>query len=214
MIGYLEGRIIKYGDDGILLVAGSVGYEVILPAVVFETIKNRDHEDPVCLYIYFHQTERQPKPVLIGFNTEKEKDFFQLFISVSAIGPLKAVKAMEKPVSDIAMAIEEKDVAFLSSLKGIGKRTAQKIIASLHGKAGDFVIAKDVKQQGLPGSEVGTISVSLREIADQVTDVLVEQLGYNAAVAGRMVAEALERNDFIKTPEELFDEIYQGDDNR
>ncbi len=214
MIGYLEGRIIKSGDDGIILVAGSVGYEVILPAVVFETIKNRGHEDQVCLYIYFHQTERQPKPVLIGFNTEKEKDFFQLFISVSAIGPLKAVKAMEKPVSDIAMAIEEKDVAFLSSLKGIGKRTAQKIIASLHGKAGDFVIAKDVKPQGLPGSETGTISVSLREIADQVTDVLVEQLGYNAAAAGRMVAEALERNDSIKTPEELFDEIYQGDDNR
>ncbi len=214
MIGYLEGRIIKSGDDGIILVAGSVGYEVILPAVIFETIKNRDHEDPVCLYIYFHQTERQPKPVLIGFNTEEEKEFFQLFISVSAIGPLKAVKAMEKPVSDIAMAIEKKDVAFLSSLKGIGKRTAQKIIASLHGKAGDFVIAKDVRQQGLPGSEVQTISVSLREIADQVTDVLVEQLGYNATVAGRMVAEALERNDSIKTPEELFDEIYQGDDNR
>ncbi len=214
MIGYLEGRVIKSGDDGILLVAGSVGYEVILPAVVFETIKNREHDDPVCLYIYFHQTERQPKPVLIGFNTEKEKDFFQLFISVSAIGPLKAVKAMEKPVADIAMAIEKKDVAFLSTLKGIGKRTAQKIIASLHGKAGDFVIAKDVRPQGLPGSEAGTISVSLREIADQVTDVLVGQLGYNAAVAGRMVAEALERNDSIKTPEELFDEIYQGDDNR
>ena len=214
MIGYLEGRVIKYRDDGILLVAGSVGYEVMLPAVVFEIIKNREHDDPVCLYIYFHQTERQPKPVLIGFNTEEEKDFFQLFISVSAIGPLKAVKAMEKPVSDIAMAIEKKDVAFLSSLKGIGKRTAQKIIASLHGKAGDFVIAKDEKQAGFSEKGVEKISVSLREIADQVTDVLVGQLGYNAAVAGRMVAEALERNDSIKTPEELFDEIYQGDDNR
>ncbi len=214
MIGYLEGRVIKSGDDGILLVAGSVGYEVILPAVVFETIKNRGNEDKVCLYIYFHQTERQPKPVLIGFNTQEEKDFFQLFISVSAIGPLKAVKAMEKPVSDIAMAIEKKDVTFLSSLKGIGKRTAQKIIASLHGKAEAFVIAKDGRRRELLDSEVGTISVSLREIADQVTDVLVGQLGYNAAVAGRMVAEALERNESIKTPEELFDEIYQGDDNQ
>ena len=214
MIGYLEGRVIKSGEDGILLVAGSVGYEVILPAVVFEKIKSREPDNPVCLYIYFHQTERQPKPVLIGFNTEKEKDFFQLFISVSAIGPLKAVKAMEKPVSDIAMAIEKEDVAFLSSLKGIGKRTAQKIIASLHGKAGNFVLVKNGEQVKISGEGVENIAVSLRAIADQVTDVLVEQLGYNATVAGRMVAEALERNNAIKTPEDLFDEIYQGNDNK
>ncbi len=214
MIGYLEGRVIKSGQEGILLVAGSVGYEVILPVVVFEKIKNRDSRDPVSLYIYFHQTERQPKPVLIGFNTEKEKEFFQLFISVSAIGPLKAVKAMEKPVSDIAMAIENQDVAFLSTLKGIGKRTAQKIIASLHGKAGDFVIVEDGRQGDRSGKKVEALSVSLQEIADQVIDVLIGQLGYNAVAARRMVAEAIERNNSIKTPEELFDEVYQGNDNK
>ena len=214
MIGYLEGRVIRSGDDGILLVAGSVGYEVVLPAVVSEKIKNREPEDPVCLYIYFHQTERQPKPVLIGFNTEKEKDFFQLFISVSAIGPLKAVKAMEKPVSDIAKAIEKKDVAFLSSLKGIGKRTAQKIIASLHGKAGDFVLVKEGVPVETSGKEDNTVSVSLRNIADQVTDVLVGQLGYNSVMAGRMIIEALDRNNSIKTPEDLFDEVFKGNDNK
>ncbi len=210
MIGYLEGRVIKSGDDGILLVAGSVGYEVILPSVVFQKIKATAPTDIVSLYIYFHQTERQPKPVLIGFNTEKEKEFFQLFISVSAIGPLKAVKAMEKPVSDIAMAIENKDVAFLSTLKGIGKRTAQKIIASLHGKAGNFVFLKKSGHGTNSGNGLENMSIPMGEITDQVTDVLVEQLGYNSALAGKMVAEALERNPLITTPEELFDEVYHG----
>jgi len=210
MIGYLEGRVIKSGEEGILLVAGNVGYEIILPSVVFEKVKTMDSEKPVSLYIYFHQTERQPKPVLIGFNTEKEKEFFQLFISVSAIGPLKAVKAMEKPVSEIAQAIESKDVAFLSTLKGIGKRTAQKIIASLHGKAGDFVLATDSGHDKGLDNGLGNMSVSMREVTDQVKDVLVEQLGYTGAMAGRMIAEALERNHLITTPEELFDEVYHG----
>ncbi len=214
MIGYLEGKIIKYDENGILLVAGSVGYEIILPSVVYRKIKTKDTEDQVSLYIYFHQTERQPKPVLIGFNTEKEKEFFQLFISVSAIGPLKAVKAMEKPVADIAAAIENKDVAFLSDLKGIGKRTAQKIIASLHGKTENFVLPVRNGQNKDTDKNTDHISVSLKEIADQVIYVLVGQLGYSPAVAEKMVAKALDRNNMITTPEELFDEVYHGNNDK
>jgi holliday junction DNA helicase RuvA len=92
----------------------------------------------VRLYIYYHVTERQPKPVLIGFATLADKAFFQLFISVAAIGPMKAVKALVRPVPEIAAAIEEKQVSVLSKLPGIGTRTAEKIIATLHGKARGF----------------------------------------------------------------------------
>ena len=115
---------------------------------------------------------------------------------------------MEKPVADIAMAIESKDVAFLSGLKGIGKRTAQKIIASLHGKTGDFIIAgKYNKNKNAPGSNKN-ITASLSEVIDQVKDVLVGQLGYSTGIAEKMIAGALDRNHTITTPEELFDEVY------
>jgi Holliday junction DNA helicase RuvA len=117
MIGYLEGKLLKKEDDRILILANQVGYEVLLPAFVMETFRSKAMGDQISLYIYYQQTERQPKPILIGFNLEVEKEFFQHFISVEAIGPLKAVKALSIPARDIARAIESNDVNTLKQLK-------------------------------------------------------------------------------------------------
>ena len=80
MIRYLEGRLFKKEEDRIVVLANGVGYEILLPAIVRKTfIAKRAGEDGeiVKLYIYYHQTERQPKPLLIGFNFEPEKEFFE-----------------------------------------------------------------------------------------------------------------------------------------
>ena len=111
MIGYLEGKILKKEDDRLLLLANQIGYEVLLPGVVEQALSDKQAGEDIALYIYFQQTERQPKPVLIGFNLEVEKEFFQYFISVEDIGPLKAVKALDLPVRDIARAIEARGEA-------------------------------------------------------------------------------------------------------
>jgi len=202
MIGYLEGKLLKKDTDRILLLANQVGYEVLLPAVVMETFSTKKTGDDVSLYIYFQQTERQPKPVLIGFNLEAEKEFFQLFISVEDIGPLKAVKALNISIRDIARAIEAKDVQTLNGLKGVGKRTAQKIIATLAGKMDKFALIRKADQPVAP--VVG-------DIQQQVLDVLVRQLGHKIADAKHMIAMALKRNSAIATPEELFEEVYRGE---
>ncbi len=209
MIGYIEGKVIKTLRDGILLLAGQVGYEILLPTVVLEQMKSDLSDQLISLYIYFNQTERQPKPVLIGFNTEDEKEFFQLFISVDAIGPMKAVKAMEKPIAQIAKAIEEKDVKFLASLKGIGKRTAEKIIVSLYGKTGHFAPIGNYDDKDGDSSSYVNTSASIQKISEQVVGVLIEQLGYTSPIAKKMVANALERDSSIITPEQLFDEVYK-----
>lgn len=192
----------KKEEERILLLANQVGYEVMLPAIVMQTLKTKAIGDSLSLYIYYQQTERQPKPVLIGFNSEIEKEFFQYFVSVEAIGPLKAVKALNIPVSEIADAIESEDVGKLKNLKGIGARTAQKIIATLGGKMGKFTLLQDVKQKENPVVE---------DFAEQVLDVLVSQLGHKTPEAKQLIADAIKRNSDISTPEELFDEIYRGD---
>jgi Holliday junction DNA helicase RuvA len=201
MIGYLEGTLLKKDDDRILLLANQVGYEVLLPAVVMESLNTKEIGEKISLYIYFHQTERQPKPVLIGFNLEIEKDFFQHFISVEAIGPLKAVKALDSPISDIARAIENRDVSRLKMLKGIGSRMAQKIIANLEGKMDRFVLTKIDETVGAP----------LEDFVSQVLEVLVSQLGHKPLDAKQLVTSAMERNSSISTAEDLFDEIYRGE---
>jgi holliday junction DNA helicase RuvA len=204
MIGYLEGKLLKRESDRILLLANQVGYEILLPAFVMETVKNKSIGDGLSLTIYYHQTERQPKPVLIGFNLEAEKEFFLNFISVEAIGPLKAAKALSIPVRDIARAIEEKDTKALSRLKGIGERTAKKIVASLQGKMDKFSLIRKDDEDMEP----------VEDFTKQVYEVLVMQLGHKGLDAKRMIKEAFTRNKTISTPEALFDEVYRGERNK
>ncbi len=206
MIGYLEGSILHFESDGILLLAGHIGYEIFLNPQVLERIRSQNsHNDIISLYIYYHQTERQPKPILIGFQSLEDKAFFQEFITVDAIGPMKAVKAMGRPINDIALAIEKKDTNFLAGLNGIGKRTAEKIIATLNGKVERFISTSENQDS----VDDHPMTDETRDIRQQVEDVLVDQLGHSHASAQRMVKSAFERNRMISTPEELFDEIYQ-----
>jgi len=201
MIAYLEGKLLAKEEERILLLANQVGYEVLLPVVVMETLKSKVVGDKISLYIYYHQTDRQPKPVLIGFNSEIEKDFFLRFISVEAIGVLKAVKALNVPIGEIANAIESADAKKLGKLKGIGARTSQKVIATLSGKMAKFALLQTEKQEK---------KSLVEDVAAQVLDVLVSQLGHKAAEAKQLIADAVKRNSSISTPEELFDEIYRG----
>lgn len=202
MIGYLQGTLFSVSEDRALLLVHQVGYEVYLPAFVHATVKQMAPGDALSLFIYYHQTERQPTPVLIGFHREAEKDFFQAFISVEAIGPLKALKALDRPIHEVALAIESNDAATLKRLKGIGERTAHKIIATLGGKMGRFVESSD-RETIIPAKD--------EAMADQVLDVLVEQLGHRISEAKIMVGEALARNDAIETPEDLLEEIFRGE---
>jgi len=202
MIGYIEGRLLQKGKERILVLANQVGYEILLPAIVMDSLKEKAVGDDVALYIYHQQTERQPKPVLIGFNLEVEKAFFQLFLSVAAIGPLKAAKAMTIPVRDIARFIESRDATSLKRLSGIGSRTAQKIIATLEGKMDQFMFNDE---------PVRKISESAEILSQQVLEVMTEQLGHRPGDAKQMIAAALNRNENISTAEELFEEVYRGE---
>ena len=205
MIRYIEGKLFKKEEDRIVVLSNGVGYEILLPAIVRKTFTSKkagEEGELVKLHIYYHQTERQPKPLLIGFNFEPEKEFFERFITVEDIGPPSAVKALVLPIAKIAKAIEERDSKTLESLKGIGKRTADKIIATLHGKVGKFALMREDQ-----------VPVELLEVVDfkkQVEEVLVKDLGHKPGDAQRLVKEALLRNPNIASPEELFEEVYRG----
>jgi holliday junction DNA helicase RuvA len=199
MIAYIKGELFKKEDERLILLTNNIGYEIIFPAFFKKELEGKKKGDELFFYIYYHQTERQPKPILIGFTTEEEKNFFQKFISVEAIGPLKAVKAMIMPVHKIASAIEAKDVNLLKSLKGVGERTAKKIIAALSGKMESFALVDRTYEN---------ISVS-SEFTESVLDILINRLGYKPFEAKNMIDEAFIRNKDISSSEELFDEIYR-----
>jgi len=205
VIGYLEGKLLRMEDERILLLANQVGYEVLLPANVMARLEDRRPGDPLALFIFYHQTERQPRPVLIGFIDEHEREFVQRFISVEDIGPLKAAKALTLPIGEIARAIENRDVACLRQLKGIGQRTAQKIIAALEGKLDGFA-----PEAGGPARAAAPAGGADPEVIQQVHEVLVTQLGYRGTQARQLLQAAIQRAPAAATPERLLDEVIRG----
>jgi Holliday junction DNA helicase RuvA len=201
MISYLEGTLKKVYADKLTLGVGGVGYEILIPGYVMNEIRRTTKiEDALKLYISFNQTERQPKPVLVGFRTELDKEFFELFISVEDVGPSLAIRAMTRPVREIALYIEEKAVKDLKQLKGIGERKAEKIIAALKGKAAKYAL---IPEEELP-------SMAAEDFKTEVEMVLVSQLGHKLSEARRMIDEAMKRQPSIASSEELFEEVYRG----
>ncbi len=202
MISYLEGELIETCDDRITLLVGGIGYDILIPAYLMNEIKEDGGKGfkKLNLYISYNQTERQPKPILVGFKHPLDKKFFELFISVEDIGPTAAIKALVKPVRDIARSIEEKDSKALRQLKGIGERKADKIIATLKGKVAMYALIPEVE---LPPEVV-------EDFRKEVEDVLVRQLGHKLIEARKMIEEAMKRNPSISSSEELFEEVYRG----
>ena len=202
MIAFLRGPVLRRVDEVVVIEAGGVGYEVHLPAVVGRALPASHAGDhPVVeLHISFHVTQNQPRPLLIGFLHEVEQEFFERFITVDGMGPTKAMKAIVHPIHMIADAIERKDVGFLRRLPGIGERTAEKVVAALHGKMGKYALLREAAAE--PERPV-------EDFKDEVLDVLTSQLGHRPAEARRMVDEALRRQRQITSTEELFQEVYR-----
>ena len=203
MITYLKGtlRIKPLSDERITLIVHGIGYDILIPVYVMNRIRREKSDgDELELYVSYNQTERQPKPVLVGFESDLDKEFFELFISVEDIGPTAAVKALIRPVREIARSIEGKDSKALKQLKGIGERKAEKIIATLKGKVAKYAL--------MPEREA---PVEMTEdFQKEVEDVLITQLGHKQIEARKMIEEAMKRNPRIISSEELFEEVYRG----
>ena len=127
MMTRMTGVLSRVLDDEVRLQVGPVEYQVLVPEAVRRQIQLRAGTE-----ITFHVTEylegnsggSRFVPRRIGFLTEAELDFFDLFCTVEKIGAKKALKAMARPVREIADAIARQDVRWLSTLPGIGATTA------------------------------------------------------------------------------------------
>jgi Holliday junction DNA helicase RuvA len=204
MIALLRGRVMRRTEEVLVLDCGGVGYEVHLPAFLRDLLRAdpRRLDETVELHISYHVSANQPRPLLVGFLREVEQEFFERFITVDGVGPTKAMKALAHPVERVADAIERKDIAFLQKLPGIGGRTAEKIVAALHGKMGKYALLRtDVPAAPPPAGPV--------DFQEEVIEVLTRQLGYRAGEARRMVADALRRNTDIASAETLLQEVYR-----
>lgn len=159
MIGYLEG-IIKYASSGkVILFANGIGFTLHLPANLHYL-----EGDKTALYIHTHI--REDDLSLFGFSTAKDLDLFELLITVSGVGPKIALNMLSSSSEEnIKKAISESNLQFFSSISGIGKKTAQKIILDLKSK----VSKGDVNMGNLEGDS--ELVASLLALGFQKTEI-------------------------------------------
>ena len=206
MIVSIKGVITKKQKESVFVEDNNLVYEIFLPRTVSERLENLVSEGSECefvLYHYYQVDQARSIPYLIGFFNTLEKDFFEQFIKVSGIGPKAALKAFDKPISQIAQAIDEADEQFLKTLPGIGQQKARHIIASLQGKVGRFGLIQDSAS-----CQVKEAKKAQSELKEEALSVL-KKLQYKRAEALVMIEGALKENAQIQTVEELLNEIYK-----
>lgn len=205
MISYIEGKVLERSPSSLLVMAGGLGYEILVPPAVLAALPGaiEGQEVSLVLYYYLQIDQSRATPVMIGFRHTLERDFFEQFIQVASIGPRSAVKALALPIQQVAAAIENGDMRVLTSLPGIGKQKAKEVIAKLQGKMATYCL--------LDGGQAPTVSglaVSGTELEDEALAVLL-QLQYNRNDAQVMLKRALATVPAPTTTEEVLELIYR-----
>src|SRR4051812_7947422 len=142
MISAITGELRRVEDDRISLQCGAILYELLVPAADITELHVNLGEQVTFHTIFYLEGDAARgnlEPKLIGFLRADDRKFFEKFTTVKGIGPKTALKALTVPVGQIAAAIESKDTRMLLQLKGVGRRTAELIVAELAGKMKDFV---------------------------------------------------------------------------
>jgi holliday junction DNA helicase RuvA len=199
MIAFLRGRLAEAFPHQAVLDVSGVGYVAQIPLSTFDRLPQLGQE--VKLLIHYHVTEREHS--LFGFYAEEERDLFRLLIDrVSGIGPKMALSVISgMPVPAFKEAVIRADANALAKIKGVGKKTAERIILELKDKVGVVdawqaaVIARgahDPQQEAVSDAVLGLIALGYKqgEAQKTVLDIIKTQPGL-ATSADKLIREAL-----------------------
>ena len=178
MIALLTGKIAGKSPDSVILDVNGVGYRVQIPFSTFFALP----EDGATLTLNIHTNVKEDAIHLYGFLTPKEKQFFQLLITVSGVGPKLAKDILSNIQPDqLASALCRSDIVRLSAIPGIGKKTSERLVLELKDK---------VVKLGLTGDSDSNSILSKQEssIRDDVASALIN-LGYKEAVVIKTLSE-------------------------
>lgn len=203
MITKITGQLIATGTDRLTLGVGAFEHEVLIPEFtrlhLQKEVGNEVHLHTI-EYLEGNPMQGRMTPRLIGFLTEVEREFFELFCSVDGVGVKKALRAMVRPVREVAGAIEDQDAKVLASLPGIGPAMADRIIAKLRRKVPKFALM-------LPREEVHAADVQ-SDVVSETFEVLLS-LGHGEADARHLIDTALSAKKKYKDVQTLLEAIYQ-----
>ncbi len=193
MIAYLKGKLVHKEPTLVQIEVNGVGYQVSISLHTFSEIKDRED---LKLYTYLHV--REDAHILYGFVSEAEKQMFLQLISVNGVGPNTALVVLSYlPPADLRSAIVREDAAALQAVKGIGGKTAQRIILELKDKLkkdlGDEELGKTGMVHNTVRREALTALVTLgiaKPAAEKSIDTILKRMGTSISLE-ELVKQAL-----------------------
>lgn len=182
MICSLSGTLVEKNPARIVIEVNGIGYEVFVPLSTFDQLPPNDQPCRLLTYEHF----REDAHSLFGFASEAEKKTFLLLINVSGIGPRLALATLSGlSVRDIRLAVANRDVKRLSSVSGIGKKTAERIVLELQDK-----ISAGEAMEAAAGQTDGHVA---KPVVDAVLALVA--LGYKQEEARRMISAVIQDQD-------------------
>ena len=203
MITRITGKLLRLEDDSATLGHDAFEYEVLIAGHTRRHLQNEVNNQVSLATIHYFDgdpSRGRVTPRLVGFISEVEKEFFELFCSVDGVGAKKALRAMTRTVKDIAVMIEEQDAKGLSALPGIGPAMAERIIAKLRRKMSKFAL--------LVAKEEVAEKIADHDVIDQTYQVL-RQLGHSEPEARKLLENTLQTKKKFADVESLLQAVYQ-----
>ncbi len=171
MITKLTGQLNRVLDEEVRVQIGPFEYQVLVPEFVRRQIQLNTGSEitfHILDYIEANQNSNRMVPRRIGFLSEIELEFFELFCTVDKIGAKKALKAMGRPIKEMSDAIQRQDVKWLTTMPGIGKTSAEQIIATLRTKVAKFSVAYPTHQADDPTATTTGATTTAPRINPQI----------------------------------------------
>jgi Holliday junction DNA helicase RuvA len=204
MITKMTGILQRVFDDEARIQVGPLEYQVLVPEFVRRAIQDRTGQEitlHITEYLEGNPNQGRMVPRLIGFGAEIELEFFELFCTVDKVGVKKALKALGRPIKEIAEAIQRQDHRWLSTLPGVGAATAEKIVATLRKKVTRFSMLPDSV-----GSAASPMSIS-GPVLTEALDALMA-LGMSPVEARNRLDKFLASGEPVTTVEEILPKLF------
>jgi Holliday junction DNA helicase RuvA len=205
MITKVTGTIISVAADTLTVAVGAFEYEIFIPEFARRALQDRlSREVHLHTVEYLEGNPMQGRliPRLVGFLNPIEREFFDMFCEVDGVGVKKALRAMVRPVQEVAAMIEEQDAKGLATLPGIGPATADRIIAKLRRKVPKFALLVAGEAASAAGVEVE------RDLLSEAYEVL-RVLGHTEVEARRLLDGALDKKTKYKDVDALLHAVYE-----
>ena len=213
MITKITGVLNRVLDEEVRLQVGHLEYQVLVAEFVRRQVQGRLGQEltlHTCHYFDGNPMQGRVVPRLVGFLSEAELDFFDLFCTVDKVGTRKALKALVRPIKEIANAVQRQDAKWLTTLPGIGAATAEQIIATLRRKVTKFALMSsstaEGEEEGAAAAPATVVDGNLIEDAYQA----LMALGHSPAEARDRLDRALQGGRTYKSVEEIITEIYKS----